>query len=57
MTPSHLLPISFLMVALFRMMSGCVHTSTRHPAFSRYWSHRSPGNDLVTTTRLLPDSL
>jgi hypothetical protein len=33
MTPSHLLPISFLIVALFRMVSGCLLTSTRQSAY------------------------
>lgn len=52
MTPSHLSPMSFLMVALSRMVSGDLQISTRHPAATRISFHRSPGRSLVTTTRV-----
>lgn len=45
------------MVSFERMVSGDVHTSTRHPELVSTCSHRSPGRSLVTTTRLVPSGL
>ena len=57
MTPLHCLPISFLIWELLRMVSVCVHTSTRQPVEVSTSSQRVPGSGLVTTTLFVPFSL